>query len=255
MLYLNAISRREDRPRPESYPFSVPSLKRLDHLVFHTPITFLAGENATGKSTLLEALAAGMDAYAIGASGRVVDDPYLSHALELAGTFYFSRRRASRIRMFLRSEDVLGHIRSLNEERLEDFRYEMEKQERADLPDYDEVKRSIIRGNELDGRSHGERFLHILGERLHGGGLYFLDEPEAPLSPVNQIRLAQLLRDASRAGGQFIVATHSPVLLGLPEATIYEFSDDGIIQKRYEELTSVRLLKRFLAAPERYLDE
>jgi predicted ATPase len=254
-MYLSAIARRNALPADAGYPFSVASVKALESLTFETPITFFAGENASGKSTLLEALAAGMDAYAIGLSGRAKDDPYLSHASELAAAFYFARRKSPRIRMFLRSEDVLGYVRSLNAERLDDFRYALSKQGDEGGHDFEAVERSIIRNNELDVISHGERFLRILGDRLHGGGLYFLDEPEAPLSPVNQVALAQILLNAARAGGQFIVATHSPILLGVPGATIFEFTDEGIRQTRYEDLQSIRFLKRFMAAPERYIGD
>eukprot|EP01035_Chromulina_nebulosa_P065716 gene65716-89902_t len=126
----------------------------------------------------------------------------------------------------------------------------MSKRGNGETLDFEAVERSIIRNNELDAIFHGERFLRILGDRLHGGGLYFLDEPEAPLSPLNQVALAQMLLDAARAGGQFIVATHSPILLGVPGATIYEFTAEGVKQTLYEDLQSIRFLKRFIAAPE-----
>lgn len=255
MIYLNYMTRREKPLHEDRYPFSVPSIKSLEKLEFKSPVTFLTGENGSGKSTVLEAIGAGIDAYALGFSGRVIDDPYLSYAAELARNYYFSRMRYPRIKMFFRAEDVLGYVRALNDERFDDFRYETERQSGSEALDFENVRKSIIRGNEIDSRSHGESFLDLMYERLHGGGLYLLDEPETPLSVSNQIQLIQLLRRVSGDGGQFIVVTHSPILLALPEATIYEFGSEGITEKRYAELTSVRLLKRFLSTPERYLED
>ncbi len=258
MLYLDAITAKEDFERTQVYPFSVAALSRLERIVFKTPITFFAGDNGSGKSTLLEALAAGMKAYAIGSTGQVTEDIYLQHAGALAQSFFFVRRKYPKVRMFMRAEDVLGYIRRVDQETLDDFRYAQGQSRNAveDEPDDTaETLARIVRNNPLDRRSHGEGFLDILERRLHGAGLYFLDEPESPLSPLKQLALADIIRQAADNGAQLIIATHSPVLLAIPEAIIYHFSEDGVSERLYDELENIQFLRRFLDRPSKYLDE
>ena len=107
--------------------------------------------------------------------------------------------------------------------------------------------------NDLARRSHGEGYLDFFSSRLKPDGLYLLDEPEAALSPFNQLVLLHLLQDAAEQRCQFLVATHSPVLLACPDAAIYEMSEAGMQRRGYRELESVRFLKAFLADPERLL--
>lgn len=259
-LFLDAIRRRPDLPARTDYPFSVPGLAGLERLDFTRPITFLAGDNGSGKSTLLEGLAAGMRAYAIGNHGQVISDPYLPHARTFADAFYMARRRYPKIRMFMRAEDVLGYIRRINEDRLEHYRDHLEDQRRKGIEMPEEtpehlahVMKGIIAYNELDTRSHGEGFLDILEQRLHGAGLYFLDEPESPLSPIRQLALADLIRRTADGGAQLIIATHSPVLLAIPEATILHVGADGVREVFFDELEPVQFLRRFLDRPGRYL--
>ncbi|WP_144577541.1 AAA family ATPase [Agrobacterium sp. DE0009] len=258
MLFLDSVTMKETQTDRNGYPFSVPALRHLERLDFKTPITLFAGNNGSGKSTLLEGLAAGMTAYAIGNHGQVAGDLYLQHAETVAKAFYFARKKHPKIRMFLRAEDVLGYIRRQNEEALDDFRWEREKalKKGEDFPDETpETFRKIVRHNILDSRSHGEGFLDILHRRVHGAGLYFLDEPESPLSMQKQLELAELIRSAADHGAQLIIATHSPVLLAIPEATIYSFDDDGISERLYDELDNISFLRRFLDRPSKYLSD
>ncbi len=258
MLFLDSVTTKENLDGSDVYPFSVPALRHLQRLEFKTPITFFAGNNGSGKSTLLEGLAAGMTAYAIGNHGQVTGDLYLQHAETVAKSFYFARKKYPKIRMFLRAEDVLGYIRRQNEEALDDFRWEREKalKKGEDFPEETpETFRRIVRNNILDRRSHGEGFMDIMQQRLHGAGLYFLDEPESPLSMQKQLELAALIRHAADRGGQLIIATHSPVLLAIPEATIYHFDEDGITERLYDELETIIFLRRFLDSPSKYLSD
>jgi predicted ATPase len=258
MLFLDSVTTKENLDGSNVYPFSVPALRHLQRLEFKTPITFFAGNNGSGKSTLLEGLAAGMTAYAIGNHGQVTGDLYLQHAETVAKSFYFARKKYPKIRMFLRAEDVLGYIRRQNEEALDDFRWEREKalKKGEDFPEETpETFRRIVRNNILDRRSHGEGFMDIMQQRLHGAGLYFLDEPESPLSMQKQLELAALIRHAADRGGQLIIATHSPVLLAIPEATIYHFDEDGITERLYDELETIIFLRRFLDSPSKYLSD
>jgi predicted ATPase len=258
MLFLDSVTTKENLVGSDVYPFSVPALRHLQRLEFKTPITFFAGNNGSGKSTLLEGLAAGMTAYAIGNHGQVTGDLYLQHAETVAKSFYFARKKYPKVRMFLRAEDVLGYIRRQNEEALDDFRWEREKalKKGEDFPEETpETFRRIVRNNILDRRSHGEGFMDIMQQRLHGAGLYFLDEPESPLSMQKQLELAALIRHAADRGGQLIIATHSPVLLAIPEATIYHFDEDGITERLYDELETIIFLRRFLDSPSKYLSD
>ena len=258
MLFLDSVTTKENLDGSDVYPFSVPALRHLQRLEFKTPITFFAGNNGSGKSTLLEGLAAGMTAYAIGNHGQVTGDLYLQHAETVAKSFYFARKKYPKIRMFLRAEDVLGYIRRQNEEALDDFRWEREKalKKGENFPEETpETFRRIVRNNILDRRSHGEGFMDIMQQRLHGAGLYFLDEPESPLSMQKQLELAALIRHAADRGGQLIIATHSPVLLAIPEATIYHFDEDGITERLYDELETIIFLRRFLDSPSKYLSD
>jgi len=258
MLFLDSVTTKENLDGSNVYPFSVPALRHLQRLEFKTPITFFAGNNGSGKSTLLEGLAAGMTAYAIGNHGQVTGDLYLQHAETVARSFYFARKKYPKIRMFLRAEDVLGYIRRQNEEALDDFRWEREKalKKGENFPEETpETFRRIVRNNILERRSHGEGFMDIMQQRLHGAGLYFLDEPESPLSMQKQLELAALIRHAADQGGQLIIATHSPVLLAIPEATIYHFDEDGITERLYDELETITFLRRFLDSPSKYLSD
>lgn len=258
MLYLDSITAKDAFDNGTDYPFSVPALRGLERIELKTPITFFAGDNGSGKSTLLEAIAAGMKAYSIGTHGQVAGDIYLQHAEKLAGALYFARKKYPKVRMFMRSEDVLGYVRRLNDEKLDDFRYYRQKALEEGTPFPEETPdtfRNIVGSNAIDQRSHGEGFLDILEQRLHGAGLYFLDEPESPLSPLKQLTLATIIRETADNGAQLIIATHSPVLLAIPEATIYHFSEDGISERLYDELENIQFLRRFLDRPTKYLDE
>lgn len=199
-----------------------------------------------------------MTACAIGNHGQVSGDLYLQHAETVAKAFYFARKKYPKIRMFLRAEDVLGYVRRQNEEALDDFRWEREKagKKGEDFPDETpETFRTIVRNNMIDQRSHGEGFLDIMQQRLHGAGLYFLDEPESPLSPQKQLELAAIVRHAADRGGQLIIATHSPVLLAIPEATIYYFDESGITERLYDELENITFLRRFLDRPSKFMSD
>src|SRR5438046_3921623 len=110
-------------------------------------------------------------------------------------------------------------------------------------------------GAELDANSHGESFLKLFQSRFAPGGLYLLDEPEAPLSPQSQLALLAMIGDMVSQNAQFIIATHSPMLLAFPDAQIYSFDKTPVAVVAYEELDHVRLTRDFLNAPERYLNQ
>ena len=260
-MYLSAIRRRATHA--EGFPWTLPLVAGLDALTFDTPVTFFAGENGSGKSTVLEGLAAGMRAIAVG-SADIKDDETLSAARRLAAGFWFERRRHPRTTLFFRAEDVFGFTRRV----LRTMRdlSDIEEEFRRELPDgsYGQQlaigatrgQRSALTsryGDDPDARSHGEVFLALLASRLTPGGLYFLDEPEAPLSPRGVLQLIALIKDRLSKDCQFVIATHSPMLMAFPGAAIQVFDEDAVRRTPYAEVEHVQLTRAFLDAPERFL--
>jgi predicted ATPase len=258
MMFLSSLRRRPDAAiDPAAFPWSLPLVRDLVELSFTTPVTFLVGENGSGKSTLLEGIAAGMDAIAAG-SRDLRHDPSLQAARDFAAGFVFARRRHARTRLFLRAEDVFGYTGRLAAD-MQDL--STIEQELAQLPEGSGRDRATAMargqraalsqryGDNPDARSHGETFLALLRTRLVPNGLYFLDEPETPLSPSRVLALIALLADCVDQGCQFVVATHSPILLALPGATIL-LAEGGVLrQADWNELEHVRVTRAFLTNP------
>jgi len=256
--------RRSDREDDGAFPFTVPVIRALETLTLPGAVTFFVGENGSGKSTLLEAIGAAAGLPAVGSADLDADATLgaqrrLSSALRLI----WSRRTARGF--FLRAEDFFGFARRLSQMRSELLRRLEELEvEYADRSAYAKglamgpVRRSLAEmeqryGVDLDANSHGESFLRLFQSRLVPGGLYLLDEPEAPLSPQSQLGLMAMIAATIAQGGQFIIATHSPILMAYPGATIVSFDEVPASVVSYESLESVRLVREFLVAPERYL--
>ncbi len=260
--FLSAIRRRDDIERPAGFPWTLPLAADLERLDFHAPVTFLVGENGCGKSTLIEGLAAGMRAVSAG-SGDIDRDPSLAAARAFARGFRFVRRRHARTRLFLRAEDVLGYTRRIAGEA--DALAAIADDLARSLPDGIGRVRAVglargqraaltsRYGEDPDARSHGETFLALLQTRLVPDGLYFLDEPETPLSPARVLALMAILKDRVAEGCQFVIATHSPILMALPGAAILLVADGRIEPVAYDDVEHVRLTRAFLAEPERFL--
>ena len=223
------------------YPFNLPLIQQLPHISFTTPITFLVGENGSGKSTILEALACAIGSIPVG-SVDLKRDATLAPARALAQHLRLSWTKKTQKGLFLRAEDYFGYVKKMNEMRAdleEDLRrVDAENQHRSPLAQsyaraaYAKELHAIKQryGDGLDTRSHGESFLDFFTTRFVPNGLYLLDEPEAPLSPTRQITLLALLKHMVGQGAQFIIATHSPILMAYPEATILRFDKELISQ-------------------------
>ena len=220
-------------PDPEAFPFTLPAVRALkDGLAFHPQVTFLVGENGSGKSTILEALAAKLD---LDAQGGDTVLTFVEHGADtpLHEAMLLSRgaRRPS-MRYFLRAEsffNVAQHV------------------------DAHPGALAAHGGRPLHGMSHGESFLTLALERFYPDGLFLLDEPEAAMSPQGCLTLLRRIRELALEGAQFVIATHSPLLLAYPDAIIYALGDDGIETVAYEDTEHYRLTRDFLEAPERYL--
>ncbi len=247
------------------FPFSVPAIASLDLLELETPVTLLVGENGTGKSTFLEALAIATGLPAVGAS-RLGDDPTLEPQRRLARHLKLTwRGRRTHRGFFLRAEDFFGFQKEVGR-MMAEHRAELDRVDR-DMAGHSEYGRMLAKGphnasiaglsrsygENPDARSHGEAFLRLFGSRLVPQGVYLMDEPEAALSPQSQLAFLAMVKDAIDAGSQFVVATHAPILMATPGATILGFDETPVRAVAFEELESVRLVRDFLVAPERYL--
>lgn len=245
------------------FPFSVPSISSMrdSQLEFPTPVTILVGENGSGKSTLIESLAWATELPVVGSEESSTDET-LAHArlLGKAMRLQWSTKR-TRSGFFLRAEDFFGFAK-----RIDSMRVELE----SDLaavdadPTLSDRSRMFARmpfasqigalqksyGKGVDTRSHGEQFLELFAARLGPGGLFLLDEPEAPLSPTRQLTLISMIRQRVQEGGcQFVIATHSPLLMAIPEATIYTFDNGTIEPAAYDTLDHVTITRDFLNDP------
>jgi predicted ATPase len=262
MVFLSALRRRPDTAVDGTrFPWTLPLARDLETLAFTTPVTFLVGENGSGKSTLLEGIAAGMDAVATGARD-LRRDPTLQAARDFAAGFVFVRRRHARTRLFLRAEDVFGYTGRLTADIAELGAIEQDLAKLPEGPGRDRAT-GVARGQRAaltsrygadpDARSHGETFLALLQTRLVPNGLYFLDEPETPLSPTRVLALIVLLVDRVRQGCQFVIATHSPILMAMPDATILLAEGGQLRETDWNDLEHVRVTRAFLADPAAHL--
>ena len=223
----------------EKYPFSLPAIRTLDTIVFNPAVTFLIGENGTGKSTLLEAIAVNLGLNAEGGSR----------------SFRFSTRSShSPLHRLLRLAKGVRRPRDSYFMRAESFFNVATEIERLDSePAGGSPIIGAYGGRSLHEMSHGESFLALVANRFRAGGLYILDEPEAALSPSRQMALLVKLHQLVEEGTQFVIATHSPLLMAYPGATILLLDKSGIAQVKYEATEHFRISRDFLRNPERFL--
>ena len=261
--FLRSVRRRSGGDEGR-FPFSVPAIRSLEGLDLAAPVTFFVGENGSGKSTVLEAIAAAARLPTVG-SDDVLADGTLAAQRELGDALELVWSRRTRKGFFLRAEDFFGFTKRLAVMRAElQARMAEIELEYADRSAYSKglaagpVRASLAAlearyGVDLDANSHGQSFLKLFRSRFVPGGLYLLDEPEAPLSPQCQLGLMAMIADMVAEEAQFVIATHSPILLAYPGARIVSFDEIPVKPVAFEELESVRLVREFLAAPERYL--
>jgi predicted ATPase len=229
--FLTHLSLREDRIQRGVHPFTIPLLERQDfELNFTTPVTFLVGENGSGKSTLLEALA-----WALGfnSQGGNRDNSYAEGAdgHPLGRALHLSWRQRVTDGFFLRAETFFNFATFLEEAGSSFLAYG---------------------GRSLHQQSHGEAFLALFENRVEDG-MYLLDEPEAALSPGRQLTFLSILHQlASMKVAQFVIATHSPILLTLPGAAVLSIEEGRLREVSYRDTEHYQLTRDFLNAPERY---
>jgi predicted ATPase len=265
MVFLRSIApKRALADEPASFPFSVPAVRTLSELRFDSPVTFFVGENGSGKSTLLEGIATAVGLPTIG-SESARDDVTLAAQRALGARLRLAWTRRTHKGFFLRAEDFFGftkylaRLRTELRQRLREIEVEYEGRSAyarglAMGPTSASLAELQQRyGNDLDANSHGESFLGLFRSRFVPGGLYLLDEPETPLSPQSQLGLMAMLKEMVAEDAQFIVATHSPILLAFPGSAIYAFDEPPVRQVAYDDIEHVRLTRDFLNAPEAFL--
>jgi predicted ATPase len=233
-LYLREIRLKNERvTSPEEYPFSLPAVRQLRELAFRAPVTFLVGENGSGKSTLLEAIATAWGFNPEGGSRNFM---------------FATRPSGSGLHEYL--QVVRGHRRPGDGFflRAESFYNVATEVDRLGM-------QSAYGGISLHEQSHGESFLAVFMDRFFGGGLYLLDEPEAALSPSRQLSVLVRMQDLVRQHSQFVIATHSPILMGFPGADILLLDESGIRRVEYEETEHYFVTREFLLNRQRMLAE
>ena len=233
-LYLRGIGLRRSEVRSfDEYPFSLPAVHKLRELRLTSPVTFLVGENGSGKSTLLEAIASSWGFNPEGGSRNMM---------------FATRPSESGLHEYLDLERGLKRPSDGFFLRAESFFNVATEVDNLDMT-------SAYGGRSLHEQSHGESFLAVFMDRFFGAGLYILDEPEAALSPSRQLSVLTRMHDLVRQQSQFLIATHSPILMGYPGADILLLDEDGIHRVDYEETEHYFITREFLQNRERMLRE
>lgn len=233
MAYLKRISFNWDNvDNREVYPFNIPAISNIDVLDVNQNVVFIIGENGTGKSTLLEAIAH-KSGFGIGGGGRNNELGLSDESKLLASIITLSWMPKISNGFFLRSETFF------------DFANYLDKM--AEEPFGGQRVYDAYGGKSLNEQSHGEAFLSLFNNRFIGKSLFILDEPEAALSPQRQFAFLRIIHELDKEGGaQFIIASHSPIIMAYPGARIYSCEEDGLKQVDYEETEHYRLTKAFL---------
>lgn len=234
--YVLALKLKHDKvPSFDFYPWSLAAIRHLETLELHPAVTFIVGENGSGKSTLLEAIAVAAGFNAEGGTKNFRFDTRRSHSpLHETVTLVKSVRRA-RDGFFLRAEsffNVATEIEHLDEEPA------------PGPPIIDSYG-----GRSLHEQSHGESFFALMNNRFGGSGFYVLDEPEAALSPTRQLAMIARMHELVRKRSQFVVATHSPILMAYPNSWIYQIGKAGLERVQLEDTEHYVVAKRILADP------
>ncbi|MEE0840268.1 MAG: AAA family ATPase [Acutalibacteraceae bacterium] len=237
-LFVRQISIEKELPR-DNYISKLPVVKSLVEkpIDFKKPVTFFVGENGVGKSTLIEALAIALDFNAEGGSRNFCFSTEDSHS---ALSEYLTVAKGpilSEDGYFLRAEsfyNVATHIDELDRQ-----------------PCGAPFIVDGYGGTSLHKQSHGESFMRLVEERFGGNGIYILDEPEAALSPMRLLRLMSNIKRLVEKNSQFIISTHSPILMAFPDADIFEIKGEEIVNTPFEETEHYRVTKNFLDNPQR----
>ncbi len=226
----------------DQYPFSLPAISHVSEIKFHPKVTFLVGENGSGKSTLIEALAI---ALGFNAEGGTKNFNFKTHNANSNLNEYLRLTKAprrARDGFFLRAESYFN------------LATEIERLDIDDATVNSPPVKSYYGGKSLHNQSHGESFFALLDNRFGGNGLYILDEPEAALSPSRQLSMLARMHELINRNSQFIIATHSPILMAYPDAWIYQVSNKGLDRIDYKDTEHYQVTRDFLNRTDAMLD-
>jgi predicted ATPase len=229
----SVVLKRDEVDDFAAYPFSIPAIRDLSDLRLDPHVTLFAGENGSGKSTIVEAIAVAAGFNPEGGSRSVTVSTRASHSVLHKHLRLIRGTRRPRTGFFLRAEsffNVATYIEELRDPLI-----------------------AHAYGGALHEKSHGESFISLVTHRFGPNGLYILDEPEAALSLRGNLALMRRMHDLVALGSQFIISTHSPILLGYPGATIYVLSDEGLAATPYEETDVVEMTRSFLEDRDQFL--
>jgi predicted ATPase len=231
--YIRKIALREDKITSfEEYPYCLPAIKNFSTLTLHPKVTYIVGENGTGKSTILEAIAVAFGLNAEGGTANFNFSTNKTHSdLHECLTLIKGSKRPEHS-FFLRAESFYNLATNI-----------------------DEIGAAQWYGGvSLHEQSHGESFFSVIMNRFKGNGLYILDEPEAALSPAKQLALLVRMDDLIKKNAQFIIATHSPIVMAYPDSLLYEINNGVFEAVKCAETEHFKVMKSFMDNPKKMLD-
>ena len=236
MIYIKKITNIKPECERKEYPYNIPAIRNLNEFEFKSNVTFIIGENGTGKSTLIEAIAIRAGFNPEGGSAYLNYHTYDTHSTLYNDIKITRGAHRNKDGYFLRAESF----------------YNVASETDRISSGY-ELNNNY--GGALHQRSHGESFLSVILNRLSGNGLYIFDEPESALSLSSILKLMVKMNELEKKNSQFIIATHSPVLLAYPQAEIYRITDEGLELTKYESSEPYLLTKYFISNHERVINE
>lgn len=227
MIYISKVTNRKPLNERTEYPYNIAAIRHLEELKFNSSVTFIIGENGAGKSTLVEAIAVCAGFNPEGGSTYLNYRTYDTHS-DLYKDLRLTRSsHRNKDGYFLRAESFYNVASEIDR-----------------ITDPGRLESNY--GGALHERSHGESFMGVILNRLSGNGLYILDEPESALSVTSLFKMIVKMNELERMNSQFIIATHSPILLAYPGAEIYEVTEEGLVAKTYEETEPYLLTRYFM---------
>jgi predicted ATPase len=259
MPFIKQLSITAGQVQP--FPYNIPAVQFAKNIAVNSGVTIFAGDNGTGKSTLLETLALQLDLPLIG--GHIGSHGGFAAARTLQPYIDITWQRQTKNGFFFRAEDFSDFVHAADksqqsiEASLADLKGNVADTVITAMAENMNTALREMRknyGENMQAFSHGEAYLQILQSRIGRKGIYLLDEPEAALSPLRQLSLMSFIMDAVKTNHtQFILATHSPILMGIPGALLYEIKENSMETVSYKETEHYRITKTFLDNPDHYL--
>lgn len=232
-LYIKEVRIKKEIHKEESYIKDLPVVKNLNSIDLSSNVTFFVGENGCGKSTLLEAIAVNMGFNAEGGTRNFCFSSRETHSELYKYITIVKSINRPKDGFFLRAEsfyNVATEIENIDDEILDSYG-----------------------GISLHEMSHGESFMTLMVNRFGGNGIYILDEPEAALSPIKQMSMLTIINELVKKKSQFVIATHSPILMAYPDADIFVIDNDGIVKTPYKKTDNYMITRKFLENPEKIM--